>query len=70
MGGHEDGSNSTDEMKLSYDDMCDMILAEDLNIEGSREFFGMGLALSVDDQGQGLVRSRNRNWGSSKLRSD
>lgn len=38
-------SNSASKMKLSYDDVCDMILTEEACKKYSSEFFGIGITL-------------------------
>lgn len=47
-------SNLASKMKLSYDDICNMILIEELLRKDSREFFGMSMVVSIDDWGLAL----------------
>lgn len=42
-------NNSGEKMKLSYDDVHDMILTKEVYRKYFEEFSGMGLALGVDD---------------------
>lgn len=61
-------SNSAGKLKQSYDDVRDMILAEEICRKDFGEFFGTNLALSVDDWGRGLVKS-SKNKGRSRTQS-
>ena len=70
-------SNSTGQEKLKYNDIRDLILAEEIRRKDAGEFSGSGSALNLEIRGRGNDRnsnrgrskSRNSNWNRSKSRS-
>lgn len=48
MVGYENGNDFASKMKLSCEDVRGMICTEEVCIKDYEEFFGMGMALSVD----------------------
>ena len=57
-------SNSTGKAKLKYDDIRDLVLAEEVRRKDSGELLGSGSALNVDYRG----RSNNRDYkGSNRI---
>ena len=59
-------SNSVDKAKLKYDDIRDLVLAEEVRRKDSGELLGSGSALNVDYRG----RDNNRDYkGSNRDRS-
>lgn len=55
-------SNYANKMKLSYDDVCDMILTKEVHKKDFGKFFGTSLALSVDDWSWGPNKSSLSSW--------
>ena len=70
-------SNSTGKEKLKYNDIRDLILAEEIRRRDTGETSGSGSALNLETRGRGNDRnsnrgrskSRNSNWNRSKSRS-
>ena len=70
-------SNSTGKEKLKYNDIRDLILAEEIRKRDAGETSGSGSALNLKIRGRGNDRnsnrgrskSRNSNWNRSKSRS-
>lgn len=60
MVGYENGNDLASKMKSSCEDVRDMICTEEVRIKDYGEFFGMGMALSVDYRSQGCERSSSR----------
>ena len=69
-------SNSTGKEKLKYNDIQDLILAEEIRRRDAGETLGSGSALNLETRGrgndrnsnQGRSKSRNSNWNRSKSR--
>lgn len=59
-------SNSTKKIELNYDDVRDMILTEKVHMKDSREFSGTDLALNVDNQCRGPIKSKNMSRNKSR----
>ena len=70
-------SNSTGKEKLKYNDIQDLILAEEIHRRNASEISGYGSALNLETRGrgndrnsnQGRSKSRNSNQNRSKFRS-
>ena len=70
-------SNSTGKEKLKYNDIRDLILAEEIRRRDASETLGSGFALNLETRGrdndrdsnQGKSKSRNSNRNRSKSRS-
>ena len=70
-------SNSTGKEKLKYNDIRDLILAEEIRRKDAGESSGSGFALNLETRGrgndrnslQGRSKSRNSNQNKSKSRS-
>ena len=70
-------SNSTGKEKLKYNDIRDLILAEEIRRRDVDETLGSGSALNLETRGRdndrnsnrGRSKSRNSNWNRSKSRS-
>ena len=60
-------SNSTRKEKLKYNDIRDLILAEEIYRRDAGETSGSGFALNLETRGRG--NDRNSNWGRSKSRN-
>ena len=60
-------SNSTRKEKLKYNDIRDLILAEEIYRRDAGETSGSGSALNLETRGRG--NDRNSNWGRSKSRN-
>ena len=71
-------SNSTRKEKLKYNDIRDLILAEEIRRRDAGETLGSSSALNLETKGRGNDRNSNRgrsksknsNWNNSKSRSD
>ena len=69
-------SNSTGKEKLKYNDIRDLILAEEIRRRDAGESLGSSSALNLETRGrdndrnsnQGRSKSRNCNWKKSKSR--
>ena len=59
-------SNSTGKEKLKYNDIRDLILAEEIRRKDAGESSRSGFALNLDTRGRG--NDRNSNQGRSKSR--
>ena len=57
-------SNFTGKEKLKYNDIRDLILAEEIHRRDAGETLGSGSALNIETRGKGT--DRNSNWGKSK----
>ena len=70
-------SNSTRKEKLKYNDIQDLILAEEIRRRDAGEISGSGSALNLETRGRGNDKNSNRgrlkfrnfNWNRSKSRS-
>ena len=70
-------SNSTGKEKLKYNDIRDLILAEEIRRRDASETLGFGSALNLKARGKcnnknsnrGKSKSKNSNWNRSKSRS-
>ena len=65
-------SNSVGKTKLNYDDICDLILVEEVRRKDSCELLGSGFALNVDYKGKGNnkdYKSSNKGKPKSKNRA-
>ena len=63
-------SNSADKAKLKYDDIRDLVLAEEARRKDSGELLGSGSALNVDYRGKGNNRDyKGLNRGRSKSKN-
>ena len=60
-------SNSTGKEKLKYNDIRDLILAEEIRRKDAGETSGSGSALNLETRGRG--NNRNSNLGRSKSRN-
>ena len=60
-------SNSTGKEKLKYNDIRDLILAEEIRKRDAGETSGSGSALNLETRGRG--NNRNSNLGRSKSRN-
>ena len=60
-------SNSTGKEKLKYNDIRDLILAEEIRKRDAGESSGSGSALNLETKGEG--NDRNSNRGKSKSRN-
>ena len=60
-------SNSTGKEKLKYNDIRDLILAEEIRRRDAGESSGSGSALNLETRGRS--NNRNSNWGRSKSRN-
>ena len=60
-------SNSTGKEKLNYNDIRDLILAEEIRKRDAGETLGFGSTLNLETRGRG--DDRNSNWGKSKSRN-
>ena len=60
-------SNSTRKEKLKYNDIRDLILAEEIRRRDAGETLGFGFALNLETRGRG--NDRNSNQGRSKSRN-
>ena len=60
-------SNSTGKEKLKYNDIRDLILAEEIRKRNAGETLGSGSTLNLETRGRG--DDRNSNWGKSKSRN-
>ena len=60
-------SNSTGKEKLKYNDIRDLILAEEIRRRDAGETLGSGSALNVETRGKG--NNKNSNRGKSKSRN-
>ena len=60
-------SNSTRKEKLKYNDIQDLILAEEIRRRDAGETSGSGSALNLETRGRG--NDRNSNQGRSKSRN-
>ena len=60
-------SNSTGKEKLKYNDIRDLILAEEIRKRDAGESSGSGSALNLETRGEG--NDRNSNRGRSKSRN-
>ena len=60
-------SNSTRKEKLKYNDIRDLILAEEIRRRDAGETLGSGFALNLETRGRG--NNRNSNRGRSKSRN-
>ncbi|RVX02202.1 Retrovirus-related Pol polyprotein from transposon TNT 1-94 [Vitis vinifera] len=68
LGGNEDAvSNSTGKEKLKYNDIRDLILAEEIRRRDASETSGSGSALNLETRGRG--NNRNSNQGRSNSRN-
>ena len=71
-------SNSTRKEKLKYNDIRDLIMAEEIRRRDAGETLGSSSALNLETKGRGNDRNSNRgrsksknsNWNNSKSRSD
>ena len=71
-------SNSTRKEKLKYNDIRDLILAEEIRRRDAGKTLGSSSALNLETKGrgndrnsnQGRSKSKNSNWNNSKSRSD
>ena len=71
-------SNSTRKEMLKYNDIRDLILAEEIRRRDAGETLGSSSALNLETKGRGNDRNSNRgrsksknsNWNNSKSRSD
>ena len=71
-------SNSTGKEKLKYNDIQDLILAEEIRRRDASETSGSGSTLNLETRGRGNDRNSNRsrsksknsNWNRRKSRSD
>ena len=61
-------SNSAGKNKLKYDDIRDLILAEEVRRKDSGETSGLSSALNVDSRGRSHDRNSNRGRSKSKYR--
>ncbi|KAG6706623.1 hypothetical protein I3842_07G230600 [Carya illinoinensis] len=61
-------SNSAGKSKLKYDDIRDLILAEEVRRKDSGETSGLSSALNVDSRGRSHDRNSNRGRSKSKYR--
>ena len=73
-----DVSNCIEKEKLKYNDIHDLVLAEDVRRKDSDELLGLGSTLNVDNQGKcnrrdakgsNRSRSKSKNRGKIKLYS-
>ena len=70
-------SNSTGKEKLKYNDIRNLVMAEEIRKRDASETLGFGFALNLETRGRGNSRnsnrakskSRNSNWNRSKSRS-
>ena len=63
-------SNSAEKTKLKYDDIRDLVLAEEVRRKDSGELLGLGSTLNVDYKGRGNNRDyKGLNRGGSKSRN-
>ena len=63
-------SNYVEKEKLKYDDICDLILVEDVRRKDSDELFGLDSALNVDNRDRGnKMDDKGSNMGISKSRN-
>lgn len=62
-------SNISKKSELKFDNIWDLILAEEVLKRDSNEISGLDLALIIDTSGKGLDRSRFRNKSKGKSRS-
>ena len=70
-------SNLIEKEKLKYNDIWDLILAEEIYRRDAGETSGFGFALNLETRGRdndrnsnrGRSKSRNSNWNRSKSRS-
>ena len=60
-------SNSTGKEKVKYNDIQDLILAEEIRKRDAGETLGFGSTLNLETRGRG--DDRNSNWGKSKSRN-
>ena len=60
-------SNSTRKEKLKYNDMRDLVLAEEIYKRDASETLRSGSSLNLETKGRG--NDRNSNWGKSKSRN-
>ena len=60
-------SNSTGKEKLKYNDIRDLVLAEEICKRDASETSGSGSALNLETRGRG--NDRNSNRGTSKSRN-
>ena len=60
-------SNSTGKEKLKYNDIRDLILAEEIHLRNAGETSGSGFALNLETRSRG--NDRNSNQGRSKSRN-
>ena len=60
-------SNSTGKEKLKYNDIRDLILAEEIRKRDVDETSGSGSVLNLEITGKG--NDKNSNWGRSKSRN-
>ena len=60
-------SNYTGKGKLKYNDIRDLILAEEIHRRDASEISKSGSALNLEIRGRG--NDRNSNWGRSKSRN-
>ena len=60
-------SNSTEKKKLKYNDIRDLILAEEIRRRNAGETSGSDSALNLETRGRG--NNRNSNWDRSKSRN-
>ena len=60
-------SNSTRKEKLKYNDIRDLILAEEIHRRDVDETSGSGSVLNLEMTGKG--NDKNSNWGRSKSRN-
>ena len=64
MGGNEDGSKQFyRKEKLKYNDIRDLILAEEIRRRDAGETSEFGSTLNLETRGRGI--DRNSNWGKS-----
>ena len=60
-------SNSIGKEKLKYNDIRDLILAEEIRRRDAGETSGFDFVLNLETRGRG--NDRNSNWGRSKSRN-
>ena len=60
-------SNSTGKEKLKYNDIQNLIMAEEIRRRDAGKTSGSGSALNLETRGRG--NNRNSNWGRSKSRN-
>ena len=60
-------SNSIGKEKLKYNDIQNLIMAEEIRRRDADETSGSGSALNLETRGRG--NNRNSNWGRSKSRN-